>query len=300
MCCRSPREHVHASLRLGSPHALRGCWRACGISYGAAAAAAALVALPFGSSGVLLIASLTHRFNSAVLTRSLAAGVCAASAIVAVAVTATLVALPPGSFGVLGSYRSRIATAQQSSRAAWLLACVASALVAVAATAVFGGAAFGQLWRFVDRIAHASLRLSSPHVLRDCGRACGISYRRCCRDCHFGGAAFRKLWRPRDRLAHASLQFSSPHARRGCRRARGISYGAVAVTAASAALHFGSFDVLGNAPLTHRYGSAVLTRGLAADVRVASAMGAAAVIATLVALPPCSFGVLRILPLAHR
>ena len=101
MCCRSPREHVHASLRLGSPHALRGCWRACGISYGAAAAAAALVALPFGSSGVLLIASLTHRFNSAVLTRSLAAGVCAASAIVAVAVTATLAVLPSGGFGAL-------------------------------------------------------------------------------------------------------------------------------------------------------------------------------------------------------
>ena len=76
--------------------------------------------------------------------------------------------------------------------------------------------------------------------------------------------------------------------------------GAVALTAALALLPSGSFGVLGNASLTHRFGSALLTCGLAAGVRVASAIVAVAVTAALALLLSGSFGVLSIASLTHR
>ena len=73
---------THASLRLSSPH-VRGV--AAGVRLASAivavAAAATLAVRPLGSFGVLSIASLTHRYGSAVLTRGVAAGVRVASAI---------------------------------------------------------------------------------------------------------------------------------------------------------------------------------------------------------------------------
>ena len=267
----------------------------------AVAATATLAVRPSGSFGVLGIASLTHRYSSAVLTRGVAASVRVASAMGAAAVTATLVALHFGSFGVLRiaslthrngsavltcrvallacvwhqlssllprlplwrcclraalafcrSHRSRIAGAQQSSRAVWLRACVASAIVAVAVTAtwaVLSSGSFGVL-----SIASLTHRRRSAVLTRGVAAGVrGISYRRCCRDCHFGGAAFGQLWRSVDRLAHASLLLSSFHAQRGPAGVRVASaIVAVALTATLAVLSSDSFGVLSIASHTHR------------------------------------------------
>ena len=168
---RSSDRLEHAPLRLRSPHLRRGCFRACGISFGRccfdgrsggadfeqhwafirspdacvafASAAVALMAAqaapPLSSCSVQPIALSMLRFGSAVLTCCVAARVLAASDLSAVAATsattAATAALLPSSIGVhpiaLSTHR------------------------------------FG---------------LSSPHLQRGCLLACGISFDRCCLD----------------------------------------------------------------------------------------------------------------------
>ena len=81
---------------------LRGCWRAWHQLLSLLPRLPFLAALPLGSFGVLSIASLMHRYGSAVLTCCVTVGVRVASAIVAVAATATLAVRPFESYGVLG------------------------------------------------------------------------------------------------------------------------------------------------------------------------------------------------------
>ena len=136
---RSSDRLEHAPLRLRSPHLRRGCFRACGISFGrccfdgrsggadfeqhwafirspdacvaSASAAVALMAAqaapPLSSCGVQPIALSMLRFGSAVLTCCVAARVLAASDLSAVAATsattAATAALLPSSIGVIQS-----------------------------------------------------------------------------------------------------------------------------------------------------------------------------------------------------
>ena len=201
---------------------------------GAVADTAALAALSSGSLGVLFIASLTHRFSSAVLTHGVllecvrhrlwaplprllwsygfgappiatcpyvfgpvivtrgVADMLEEPALGAISVTAASAAL------VLSClWRSvncsRIASAQQPLRAAWLQA---------------------YLWHHLWLLSLSQKSLSTVKLLY--GRARGISYAWCCLDCHFGGAAFEPLWRSVDRPVHTPREFSSAHAQHDC------------------------------------------------------------------------------------
>ena len=192
---RSSDRLEHAPLRLRSPHLRRGCFRACGISFGrccfdgrsggadfeqhwafirspdacvaSASAAVALMAAqaapPLSSCSVQPIALSMLRFGSAVLTCCVAARVLAASDLSAVAATSATTA--------------------------------ATAALLPSSTE-----------RSSDRPEHAPLGLNSPHLQRGCFRACGISFGRCCLDGRSGGAAFEQHWRSSDRLEHASLR----------------------------------------------------------------------------------------------
>jgi len=153
------------------------------------------------------IALSTHRFDSAVLTCSVAALLHVASALAAVALMAAPAALLSSSIGV-----HPIALSTQCSGSAVLICSVtafvlvASALAAVAVTAAPAALLSSSIGRSSDRLEHVSLRLSSPHLQSDCFRACGISFGRCCLDGRSGGAGLEQPWRSSDRPTHALLR----------------------------------------------------------------------------------------------
>ena len=141
---RPPRSRIASSLlRLCSPRAGCDCGRACGLSSGRCCHGRRLIALLPSSSGVLSIAACmrrytlplssfdvlsiatsTHRYSSTLLEHSVAAGSLGASALGAAASTATIVVLLLRSLGVPSIAMCTLATALQSSRMAWLQACL--------------------------------------------------------------------------------------------------------------------------------------------------------------------------------
>ena len=152
-----------------------------------------------------------------------------------------------------------------------------------------GGAAFWQLWRSVDRLAHASL--GSAALTR--GVAAGVRATSAVGAGAVTAASaalpFWQLWRSVDRLAHASLRLSSPHARLGCWGAGGISHGHSCHGCAFSGTASEQLRRSVDRRCTPRFGSAVLTHGVTVGMCAASAMGAFAVATTLAALgPSCS------------
>ena len=127
-----------------------------------------------------------------------------------------------------------------------------------------GGAAFEQLWCSTDRPEHAPLRLSSPHLLRGCSRAGGISFVRCRGDnrydSRYGGAASEQHRRYPIALNTHCLASTVLTCSVAAFVLVASASSAVAVMAAQAALLPSSFDVHPIALSTHRFGVAVFAR----------------------------------------
>ena len=124
----------------------------------------------------------------------------------------------------------------------------------------------------------------------------GSAARRYCFGCYSSSSAFGHLGRSLERRVHTSSWLSSRHLT-ACVLASS-AMGAAALTVASR--QFRRVVDRHVNTCTHRFVVAVPTRGVAAGVRVASAIGAVAVTVTLMALALGSFGGLSIASLTHR
>jgi len=163
----SPRARI-APVHLSSRRP--GCWRACGVSCGCCCPDGRFGGAAFRWLWRSVVRLAHHCFGSAIVTRSVAAGVRAASAVRAVAATAALAALP---LSGLAPFHHHVNSSLQLSSPHLRIACWRAGGVGLARCCLdghFGRTASEQLWRLSVRYAHTPLGLRRKARLLACWR----------------------------------------------------------------------------------------------------------------------------------